>query len=190
MKRDLKFTRVYPHPPELVWQALTDSAALGEWLMENDFEPHVGHRFQFHTEPAPGFDGVVNCQVLAVDEPRRLSYSWRGGPIDTILTFTLESVPEGTRLHVEQTGFFGLKAVVVSYILGTGFKTMYDKKLPALLARMAKGEFTPLPSTGSKCNDGDGPSAGAHVLAHLANIIPKGSGDNSSERPADKHTSL
>lgn len=31
----------------------------------NDFEPRIGHRFQFRTEPAPGFDGVVNCEVLA-----------------------------------------------------------------------------------------------------------------------------
>jgi uncharacterized protein YndB with AHSA1/START domain len=179
MKRDLTFTRIYPHPPELVWRALTESDALGEWLMENDFVPRVGHRFQFHTEPAPGFDGVVNCEVLAVEEPTRLSFTWRGGPIDTILTFTLERVAEGTRLHMEQTGFFGLKAVVVSYILGTGFKSMYEKKLPALLQRMATGEWVPAPAAG--CDTGDGPTAGAHVLAHLANIIP-GSGGRDDDK--------
>jgi uncharacterized protein YndB with AHSA1/START domain len=172
---------VYPHPPERVWRALTETDALAEWLMENDFEPIVGHRFQFRTEPAPGFDGTVNCQVLAVEEPRLISFSWRGGPIDTILTFTLEPVAGGTKLFVEQTGFFGLKAVVVSYILGTGFKSMYDKKLPALLARMADGTWAPRPAAG--CNDGDGPTAGAHVLAHLANIIPGGAGRQGGDDP-------
>lgn len=172
MKRDLKFSRVYPHPPELVWMALTNRDALGEWLMSNDFEPEIGHRFQFHTEPAPGFDGIVNCEVLAVDEPRHLSYSWKGGPINTILTFTLEKVPEGTRLTMEQRGFEGLKAVMVSYILGTGFKSMYEKKLPALLDKLARGgQVTPAPDS-SGCGE-EGASVKAKVLAHVANAIPK-----------------
>jgi uncharacterized protein YndB with AHSA1/START domain len=28
---------VYAHPPGRVWRALTDSAALADWLMPNDF---------------------------------------------------------------------------------------------------------------------------------------------------------
>lgn len=27
---------------EQVWQALTDSVTLAEWMSPNDFEPHVG----------------------------------------------------------------------------------------------------------------------------------------------------
>ena len=44
MKRDLRFEATYPHPPERVWRALTDPKALAEWLMENDFEPRLGHQ--------------------------------------------------------------------------------------------------------------------------------------------------
>ena len=33
---------VLPHPPERVWQALTDPALLARWLMPNDF-PKPGH---------------------------------------------------------------------------------------------------------------------------------------------------
>ena len=50
MKRDLKFDRFYPHPPDRVWKALTDPQALARWYMDNDFQPVVGHRFQFRTE--------------------------------------------------------------------------------------------------------------------------------------------
>lgn len=131
--RDLVFTRVYTHSPERVWRALTDPTALARWLMENDFEPRVGHRFQFTTDPAPGFDGVVDCEVLAVEPPRFLSYTWTGGPVDTVISFTLEPIPQGTRLEVKQSGFDGLKAVLVSFFMQRGIKSIYDQKLPAVL---------------------------------------------------------
>ena len=35
------------------------------WLMDNDFEPVVGHRFTFRTEPTRGFDGIVGRGDLA-----------------------------------------------------------------------------------------------------------------------------
>ena len=64
-----------PQPPGRVWQALTDSALLARWLMPNDFRPAVGHQFTFRTEPVPqhGFDGIVQCEVLAL-EPLYPSY--------------------------------------------------------------------------------------------------------------------
>jgi hypothetical protein len=33
MKRDLWLEQIYPYPPSVVWQAVTDPAALGQWLM-------------------------------------------------------------------------------------------------------------------------------------------------------------
>jgi hypothetical protein len=35
--------------------------------MPNDFEPRVGHRFTFRTDPVPahGFDGIVRCVETA-----------------------------------------------------------------------------------------------------------------------------
>jgi uncharacterized protein YndB with AHSA1/START domain len=73
LKRNLRLERVYPYPPERLWRALTDSAAMNDWLMPNDFQPVVGHKFQFHTMAAPTFDGTVYCEVLEIDAPRRLA---------------------------------------------------------------------------------------------------------------------
>ena len=73
MKRNIKLEAFYPFPPERVWRAITDTEALSKWLMPNDFEPRVGHKFNFKTKPAPGFDGIVHCEVLKLDEPRHLS---------------------------------------------------------------------------------------------------------------------
>lgn len=127
----------YPHPRDRVWTALTDSQAMAEWLMPNDFEPHVGHRFTMRTDPAPGFDGIVHCRVLEIEAPRRLSYTWRGGPIDTVLTFELEETAGGTLLRVRQEGFKGLKANLVRLILKSGSRAIYYKKLPEVLGRLA-----------------------------------------------------
>jgi uncharacterized protein YndB with AHSA1/START domain len=98
---------VFPQPREEVWRALTDSAALAEWLMPNDFEPRVGHRFTFRTQPNPqaGFDGIVHCEVIECAPPSQLAYSWAGGGIDTRVSYRLEADGGGTRVFFEQSGF-------------------------------------------------------------------------------------
>lgn len=53
------------------WKLLR--GALGQWLMENEFEARVGHRFRFRDPEARGWRGVVDCEVLTVEEPRRLA---------------------------------------------------------------------------------------------------------------------
>jgi len=97
-------------PIERVWQALTDPATLSKWMMfeTKDFRPVVGHKFQFRMEPDPSWSIVVDCEVLVVDEPRRLSYTWvvEAQAHTTTVTWTLEeSESGGTRLHMEQSGF-------------------------------------------------------------------------------------
>ncbi|KZE40175.1 ATPase [Bhargavaea cecembensis] len=85
-----------------VWDALTDPDTLAKWVMENDFKPVVGHKCQFRNDE---WNLVVECEVLVVEEPNRLSYTWIGGPIDTVVTWTLTEESGTTRLHLEQTGF-------------------------------------------------------------------------------------
>jgi uncharacterized protein YndB with AHSA1/START domain len=95
------------HPPARVWKALTDPVLLAKWLMPNDFRAVVGHRFTFLTDPRPnvGFDGVVHCEVLAVEPERLLRISWRGGTLDTTVTWTLAPEGRGTRLFLDHDGF-------------------------------------------------------------------------------------
>src|SRR6185312_9907132 len=98
-------------PIERVWHALTDSATLSKWMMfkSNDFKPVVGHAFQFRE--APGWDGFVDCEVVEVEQPHRLSYTWvseveRNQSHSTMVTWTLSEAEGGvTRLHLEQSGF-------------------------------------------------------------------------------------
>lgn len=101
--------RVFPHPLTKLWRALTESPLLAQWMMPNDFEPVVGHKFRFHATPAPGWNGLVDCEVLAMEPPGRLSYSWRTGPPEAgmqwVVLLTLTPAEGGTRLRMEQSGF-------------------------------------------------------------------------------------
>ena len=125
------------HPPELVWAALTDGQQIEKWLMPNDFKPEVGHRFQFRAKPAPGFDGIVDCEVLALEPQRKLVISWRGGGIDTTVTFLLSPVEAGTELSLVQEGF-KVSNIIPWIILGQGWKSIVGKKLPSVLDSMAR----------------------------------------------------
>lgn len=139
MKRDLKLERFLRHPPERVWRALTDPQALASWYMDNTFRAEVGHRFQFRTDPGPGFDGLLVGEVLAVEPPRRLVYSFRGGFMkhETTVTWTLLPQDGGTMLRLEHTGFTGLTDAAVSLILGYGWNKFLNN-LPACLDEIAR----------------------------------------------------
>ncbi|HWU00123.1 MAG TPA: SRPBCC domain-containing protein [Terriglobales bacterium] len=103
--------RLLPHAPEKVWRALTQSHLLDEWLMKNDFQPVVGHRFNFRATPMPHWNGVTDCEVLEVEANRRLSYSWNASGdeaangLRTVVAWTLTPVAGGTQLRMEQSGF-------------------------------------------------------------------------------------
>jgi len=99
---------------EKLWSALTDSSKLAKWVanihtgepMDNDFKPVVGHHFQFRTTPSEYWDGIIDGEVLVVEEPSRLSYIWASGEEKHTVTWTLQDLGDGkVNLHLEQTGF-------------------------------------------------------------------------------------
>ena len=94
------------HSPKKVWRALTDPVLLTEWLLPVlDFKIEPGAAFVFKAPPQPGWDGTVNCRLLASEEQQKLSWRWVVGDIDTIVTFTLTPTSSGTRLSIVQSGF-------------------------------------------------------------------------------------
>jgi uncharacterized protein YndB with AHSA1/START domain len=107
MLRDLKLNVFYPYSPDKVWRAITNRQVLAQWLMENDFEPRIGHKFRFQPQPHQGIDEAIDCEVIELDEPRSLSYTWRGGFISkpTLVTWKLVPVDGGTQLQIEHKGF-------------------------------------------------------------------------------------
>jgi uncharacterized protein YndB with AHSA1/START domain len=109
--RTVAIERELPHSPEKIWRALTQGPLIEAWLMQNDFEPVVGHRFNFRATPMPHWNGVVDCEVLVVEPHERLSYSWNAsgeeaaGGLRTVVTWTLTPTKGGTQVRMEQSGF-------------------------------------------------------------------------------------
>ena len=103
--RSLVIEREMPLPPEKIWRALTQGALIEEWLMKNDFQPVVGHRFSFRSTPVPGWDGIINSEVLEIQPNSRLSYSWGTMGMMSVVTWTLTPTKGGTHVRMEQTGF-------------------------------------------------------------------------------------
>lgn len=99
--------RNFAHPPSKLWRALTQPHLIADWLMANDFHLALGHRFQLKGE----WGGVLDCEVLAIEPERQLSYSWDFANDDpkfalkSTVTFTLTPTPDGTHLRMDQAGF-------------------------------------------------------------------------------------
>ncbi len=94
-----------PHPPEKVWRALTEIPLIDGWLMKNDFQPVVGHKFTFRAQPAGNWNGVIDCEVIAVEPQRRLAYNWASLGLVSTVTWTLKPTSGGTLVRMEQSGF-------------------------------------------------------------------------------------
>jgi uncharacterized protein YndB with AHSA1/START domain len=98
--RSVIVERDLPHPPEKIWRALTESQLIDQWLMQNDFQPTVDHRFKLTADW-----GSVDCRVLVVDPPKTLSYTWGAYGLDSVITWVLTPTGTGTHLRMEHAGF-------------------------------------------------------------------------------------
>lgn len=133
----------YAYPCEEVWHVLTDPEQVARWTTTGrggrpeDFAPEVGRRFRFVGKPTAGWAGTVYCEVLEVEAPHLLRYTWRGdehaGDV-TDVRYSLESIPGGTRFTWHHTGFAGLGGFAMSKLLGRVRRSMLADGVPPVLA--------------------------------------------------------
>jgi uncharacterized protein YndB with AHSA1/START domain len=115
VKLDVECEELLPFPIEAVWTELTNAAAISDWLMvTTDFEPAVGCHFRMKTEDLSG-TGWVHAEVLEVEPPRRMVWSWSAGDGNSpsTVTFELASEEGGTRLRLRHVGEFDSKVVSI-----------------------------------------------------------------------------
>jgi uncharacterized protein YndB with AHSA1/START domain len=109
--RTVVVERRVPHSLDKVWRALTQGPLLEAWLMANDFEPVVGHRFTFRMPAMAGWNGVTDCEVLSVVPHEELSYTWNASGdeaadgLKTVVTWTLQRQADGVLVRMTQSGF-------------------------------------------------------------------------------------
>jgi uncharacterized protein YndB with AHSA1/START domain len=137
MSKKVRLSRIYPHPPERVWRALTDREALEEWLLPGDFEPRLGHRFRF--QPGRGLPETAgaDCEVVEIEEARRLAYTWRQDAEEEpgLVTWTLEPVAEGTLLELVHEPPRDPQATAQMSLLGREWEWRLCVTLPTVLSR-------------------------------------------------------
>jgi uncharacterized protein YndB with AHSA1/START domain len=138
---DIRIVRDYPYPPAKVWRVVTDPALIPLWTATGaggrpeGFATIVGTKFRFVAKPKPGWSGVVDCEVLEVNEPSLLRYSWadgRGGDV-TKVAYRLEPHTGGTRFIYEHTGFTGVGGAFMAKLLGHVRRKMLRAGLPPVL---------------------------------------------------------
>jgi uncharacterized protein YndB with AHSA1/START domain len=91
----VRLERRLPDPPELVWAALTEREQLRRWfpcdVIVGGWEPGAEISFVF---PAEAIDLTLSGEVLEVDEPRLLVFTWG----EETLSFELSPDAGGTLL--------------------------------------------------------------------------------------------
>lgn len=135
----------YPYPPATVWAALTNGEALAQWLMPNNFpaSPRVGDRFEFRIDPMGPLGGVIECEILELDPPRRMVWSWVGckatgkkmGP--QRVEWHLTEREGGTHLRLVQSDTAKMPWIM-RLMMAFGWGTMMKRWLPTVL-----GAFSP-----------------------------------------------
>lgn len=106
-------------PRSRVWRALTDVREFNAWFgveLAGHFTPGAIIRGNLTN---PGYQHVtMTVWIETVDPERTFSFRWHPNAIDTsidysaeattLVAFTLEEVPDGTRLVVTESGFDAL----------------------------------------------------------------------------------
>jgi uncharacterized protein YndB with AHSA1/START domain len=114
--QEIVVEKFFPQAPETIWKALTTGELIERWLTmaPAGFAPVKGTRFTFQTRPAGPWDGVIHCKVLLAIPNERLVHVWQSGHednvgygarLDTVVTWTLSPVENGTRVRLVHAGF-------------------------------------------------------------------------------------
>ena len=124
----------YAHPDDRVWRALTDSAELARWLMENDIVPRAGHRFRLRPAGLDGLDGLLYADVVRVRPARALEMIWTASDLHLGVVWRLQPVPGGTVVEVLVTGYLGPDGAARRDQLGGALREAFGARLPTVLA--------------------------------------------------------
>lgn len=133
-------------PIERVWTAITDPAEVRQWFGDqSDYEVREGgegvHQWG---------DNAHRMRIVALDPPHRYVYRWVVEQYDNLETpfdemqttqveYLLESIPEGTRLSLTESGFASHPAEKreQNFADNSGGWTSELAKLPEYLERAA-----------------------------------------------------
>lgn len=109
MRFEVVVEREYPHAIDDVWAGLTTGEAISEWLMETRyFVAEVGCKFEMFCLDDKGHEDVYRCEILEIEPPRRMRWSWVLGGNESLgpteVEYCLESTDSGTKVTLWHRG--------------------------------------------------------------------------------------
>ncbi len=141
MKRDINIEWELPYSNENIWEMLTKLELVKQWAPAvNDFKAIEGFEYEQHQKARGDWDGIIYHKVICIEPLKKLSYTFQSGPrkgiitMDTVVTFQLIPIENGTKLQLAHTGFIGFKNCLTSFILESGWKKQIAKRFHNILA--------------------------------------------------------
>jgi uncharacterized protein YndB with AHSA1/START domain len=74
--RSLVVEREMPHSPEKIWQRTHPRRVDRRVADEERFPAGDGSSIPLRSTPMPPWNGILDCEVLAVEPNKRLAYTW------------------------------------------------------------------------------------------------------------------
>ncbi len=135
-KNNIKKKRTYTQSVREVWSAISERPKLEMWFLENTFSTEEGKAFEFFDKPGEKWKGVYHCEVLSVQPPYNLAYSWVHKKLrfTTYVWWRLNTIHGSTVLEIEHSGFKGLTGLISLFF----YSRFWDSKLKNLLVYLSK----------------------------------------------------
>jgi uncharacterized protein YndB with AHSA1/START domain len=139
---DLRLRAVLPAPPKVVYEALTDPAALRVWLAEHA-EVDLPGKYEFWGRYTP--DGAQPHQrVLHVDE-RTIRFAWTLDGVETTSQIEVAEDEDGTLVTLSQTDLPSFEDVIADRAGARGnLHTFWSLAIANLADYLEGRELTPM----------------------------------------------
>ncbi|HEY2304964.1 MAG TPA: SRPBCC family protein [Streptosporangiaceae bacterium] len=138
---DLRLQAVMPAPPEAVYAALTDAAALRVWLAEHA-EVALPDRYEFWGRYTP--DGAEPHQRLLHADEHTLRFAWTVDGVESTVSFDLAEDENGTLLTLSQSDLPSFDEVLADTAGARGaLQTFWSLAIANLADYLSGRELTP-----------------------------------------------
>lgn len=103
MKDTISKEKVFNHPIDKVWDAITKAEEISTWFLEADFKAEVGYNYTFNSK---GEDCSPIIGEVKSANPYTLIYTWivKDTPSETTIKWELKQTNDGTKLILVHSG--------------------------------------------------------------------------------------
>lgn len=104
MKDVIKKEKLFNHPIDAIWNAITKAEEISTWFIKANFKSEKGYKYTFIASEDKGCLTITG-EIKKAD-PYALIYTWivENTTAETTVSWKLEPVENGTKLFLEHSG--------------------------------------------------------------------------------------